>query len=93
MNIDTEALLNTKSNLDTQINKFNAAKNEIDRLLNTELKKAWEDEASVKLNEKYNTVGKESLEEVGKILTQFATELERTVEEFNDTVTSIGNNI
>ena len=49
MNIDTEALLNTKSNLDTQISKYETAKNEIDRLLNTELKKVWIDESSEKV--------------------------------------------
>ena len=31
-----------------------------------------------KLNEKYNSVGKESLEEVYKVLVQFSSELERT---------------
>lgn len=93
MNIDTEALMRTKAEIEGQIKKYEGARQEIERLLTTELSKVWVDESSEKLNNKYQTEGKVQLEEVKKILEQFTKELENVVEEFNDSVSRIGNGI
>lgn len=93
MNIDTEALMRTKAEIEGQIKKYEGARQEIERLLTTELSKVWVDESSEKLNNKYQTEGKVQLEEVKKILEQFTKELENVVEEFNESVSRIGNGI
>ena len=93
MNIDTNALLSTKSDIENQKKKFVSAANEITRLLNQELIKVWVDEASTKLNEKYNSEGKMRIDEVNKILTEFIDGIQTAVDEFEDTVNRMSNSI
>lgn len=93
MNIDTNALLSTKSDIENQQKKFVSAANEITRLLNQELSKVWIDEASTKLNEKYNSEGKMRIDEVNKILTEFIDGIQTAVDEFEDTVNRMSNSI
>ena len=93
MNIDTNALLSTKSDIENQKKKFVSAANEITRLLNQELSKVWVDESSTKLNEKYNSEGKMRIDEVNKILTEFIDGIQTAVDEFEDTVNRISNSI
>ncbi len=93
MNIDTNALLSTKSDIENQKKKFVSAANEITRLLNQELSKVWVDEASTKLNEKYNSEGKMRIDEVNKILTEFIDGIQTAVDEFEDTVNRMSNSI
>lgn len=93
MNIDTNALLSTKSDIENQQKKFVSAANEITRLLNQELSKVWIDEAGTKLNEKYNSEGKMRIDEVNKILTEFIDGIQTAVDEFEDTVNRMSNSI
>ena len=93
MNIDTNALLSTKSDIENQKKKFVSAANEITRLLNQELSKVWVDEASTKLNEIYNSEGKMRIDEVNKILTEFIDGIQTAVDEFEDTVNRMSNSI
>lgn len=90
MNIDTNALMQAKDNIDNQIKKYEEAQKEIERLLNVELKKVWVDEASEKLNNKYNNEGKIELEEVKQSIVSFSSELQLAIDEFNETVRNIG---
>lgn len=93
MNIDTEALMRTRVEIEGQIKKFEGAKQEIERLLTTEMQRVWVDESSEKLNNKFQTEGKVQLEEVKETLVKFSEELKNVVEEFNNSVKNIGNGI
>lgn len=93
MNIDTNALLNTKSDIESQKQKFISAANEVTKLLNQDLNRVWIDEASTKLNGKFNTEGKMRIEEVKEILTQFINGIQTAVDEFETTVNNMKNSI
>lgn len=89
MTADTNLMRNAAGDVSSENQKYVTSVQEINNLINNTLAECWGDEAYDQLNREYNSKSKPNLEELGRLLTQFSSDLTTAADDLDRAIRSI----
>lgn len=89
MTADTQVMRNAAADVASEEKKYEVSVQEIDSLITNKLASCWGDEAYDQLNKEYTSKSRLDLQELGQLLKEFSSSLNRAADDLDRAINSL----